>query len=473
MSEQGITCPFCGYTTEGEYNILLHMETLHPDGESPFVARDDYETDPAILASELEGDEDIKYASCPVQGCGENILLTELDSHIDMHAAEDPQADDDISINQEASETPGSKPPFDATPSQTPRDFDEKKSQEKRHVDPQAFAKASWRNILKMPERGGKSAPVPHKHSSRKRLGKAELGPYAHEKEMPSWLVKLLESDGEVRTTNRLDSSGRIKKVQVPTNYTSGLIPVIAQLLEQDRTTQYAYLCHPAVQHVSKLRREGGFCGYRNIQMLTSHIIGVGAQGHEYFNGKIPTILDIQKAIEHAWDLGINTQGRIETGGILGTRKYIGTPDAQAMFSSLSISCDAQALRTKKGGPLADQLLYQAVESYFLLGSTDTQSKVRRTELPPIYFQHPGHSMTIIGFEKTRDGSQNLLVFDPMFSDASNVTKLVGQEFTHKSPYNLLKAYRRGLDYLGKYQEFELLKLTPPPSQRGNTSLGG
>ena len=42
---------------------------------------------------------------------------------------------------------------------------------------------------------------------------------------------------------------------------------------------------------------------------------------------KIPTIFDIQEYIETAWDLGFNTQGRIETGGIRGTRKYIGTPD--------------------------------------------------------------------------------------------------------------------------------------------------
>lgn len=67
--------------------------------------------------------------------------------------------------------------------------------------------------------------------------------------------------------------------------------------------------------------------------MLVSHIIGVGAQGQEHFNGKIPSILDIQMAIEHAWDLGINAQGRIETGGIIGTRKYIGTPDVSRLAS--------------------------------------------------------------------------------------------------------------------------------------------
>ena len=60
--------------------------------------------------------------------------------------------------------------------------------------------------------------------------------------------------------------------------------------------------------------------------------------------------------IEQAWDMGFNSSGRIETGGIKGTRKYIGTPEvyftstptgyvtnvtsntkAQALFLSLGI----------------------------------------------------------------------------------------------------------------------------------------
>lgn len=66
--------------------------------------------------------------------------------------------------------------------------------------------------------------------------------------------------------------------------------------------------------------------------------------------------------------------------------------------------------------------------------------------------------MTIVGMERKIDGSANLIVFDPMFHDASNVTKLVGQVFKHKDPEGVLKAYRRGFKYLGNYREFELLK---------------
>ncbi len=61
--------------------------------------------------------------------------------------------------------------------------------------------------------------------------------------------------------------------------------------------------------------------------MMCSYIIDAESQGHEVFGKNIPTIFQIQEYIEHAWDVGINSQGRIETGGIRGTRKYIGTPD--------------------------------------------------------------------------------------------------------------------------------------------------
>lgn len=160
---------------------------------------------------------------------------------------------------------------------------------------------------------------------------------------MPQWLVKLLQADGEIKTINRLDSDGKYRKVKYCINQAPDIIPIITQLLAQDPMTDYAYLCDPAVLHVSKLSREGtfallsiyfllispsgGFCGYRNIQMMSSYIVRKQFPGHEVFRNRVPTIFDIQEHIEKAWDLGINAQGRIETGGIRGTRKYIGTPD--------------------------------------------------------------------------------------------------------------------------------------------------
>ncbi len=66
--------------------------------------------------------------------------------------------------------------------------------------------------------------------------------------------------------------------------------------------------------------------------------------------------------------------------------------------------------------------------------------------------------MTIIGFEKKKDGTTNILVFDPMFHDSSDVVQLIGQNFSHKYPAALLKAYQRPVRYLRKHTEFEVLR---------------
>jgi hypothetical protein len=61
--------------------------------------------------------------------------------------------------------------------------------------------------------------------------------------------------------------------------------------------------------------------------MMFSYIIHTKFKGHEYLRDELPSIFQIQEWIETAWDRGINAQGRLETGGIRGTRKYIGTPE--------------------------------------------------------------------------------------------------------------------------------------------------
>ena len=62
--------------------------------------------------------------------------------------------------------------------------------------------------------------------------------------------------------------------------------------------------------------------------MLCSYITGIKFPGYRQMDRKIPTIFQIQDFIEAAWDQGINPRGRIETGGIKNSRKYIGTPEA-------------------------------------------------------------------------------------------------------------------------------------------------
>ncbi|CAG8959361.1 hypothetical protein HYFRA_00001259 [Hymenoscyphus fraxineus] len=509
-----IECPFqpnCDYKTTSEYQIMLHMETLHSeDGRSPFMVTDD-----ASIAAIAAMDDEPRYSICPVEGCGEQVLWMEFDNHIDFHTAEQEQesssADESSPAHKKVKLGPKSEPIFDNNlphALRAAKDDGGPSSSNGPQPSRRELAKEAWKALLRMPpeqKTALSSADGPSK-DSRRRLGvsgsslfgsmhhevlrvvkKSELGPHANEKQMPSWLVDLLErKDGEITTMNRLDDQGKIIKVRVCPNRSEGILPVLHQLLTQDENVDYAYLCHPVVKHVSSLKREGGFCGYRNIQTMSSYIVGVNSQGHEALKNKIPTIFEIQDHIETAWDLGINSRGRIETGGIRGTRKYIGTPEAEAMFSKLGVACDTTAIKASKprrgkrdshpepAYTPSYQLLFQHVERYFTSGCTNYDPKIRCTLLPPIYFQHPGHSLTIIGFEKLSDGTKNLLVFDPMYRDPPSVTKHVGRsQFIHKSPEDALKLYRRGKRYLSKYNAFETLILCPPVGQKGDVEKPG
>lgn len=73
--------------------------------------------------------------------------------------------------------------------------------------------------------------------------------------------------------------------------------------------------------------------------MLLSYLINSGARGSELFGDTVPSIPDIQNLIEDAWDSGFNVQGRIETGGIKGTRKYIGTSEVSIALRRKSTRC--------------------------------------------------------------------------------------------------------------------------------------
>ncbi|KAF3002801.1 hypothetical protein E8E14_002913 [Neopestalotiopsis sp. 37M] len=454
-------CPFCGFRPENEYHLRLHLEEQHPEGgPSPFVVQ-------GQSSSASQHSSEDQWAACPI--CDEFIASMEMDEHMELHSAERDGERTSTSHDANGQATREYKSPYGAAPEAGQLDvikrYGHGSSDQRRHRHQHSSTKEQFKNFLNLPSitrKRAMSQPLSDEAQPQKqRLGKAELGRFANEDAMPEWLISLLHHKGQV--------------IQ------GDMIPIIARLLKSSSDTHYAYLCHPAVDHISKLKKEGGFCGYRNIQMLASYIIGARAQGAHVFKGHLPSIFDIQEYIEAAWDRGINAAGRTETGGVRGTRKYIGTPEAQAMFISLDIPCDAQGFKDQHPGN-AEARLLQHIESYFEQDEYDLSDKVRRTRLPPIYFQHRGHSMTIVGFEKKTNGSKQLIVFDPMFHDSDAVMKLRGMRHSRTSSVNsLLKQYRRGSRYLGKYTEFEILKLssrlpnaeTKQDAEMGNYSPSG
>ena len=80
MDTETPACPFCAFCSADAYALLLHVETQHSEGEpSPFEVHDEGGVDaPAADA----------YVECPEPDCGESVVLSELELHLDMHLAE-------------------------------------------------------------------------------------------------------------------------------------------------------------------------------------------------------------------------------------------------------------------------------------------------------------------------------------------------------------------------------------------------
>ena len=107
MGSEVLTCPFCGYQNEDAYFISLHVEQLHTD-DSPFQVRSTSPPLPLpkqqhaassthnVPVQESQGG----WVQCPHEDCGEELLLEELNEHLDLHVAEKLSSEDDSSITR-------------------------------------------------------------------------------------------------------------------------------------------------------------------------------------------------------------------------------------------------------------------------------------------------------------------------------------------------------------------------------------
>src|ERR1700760_427178 len=132
-------------------------------------------------------------------------------------------------------------------------------------------------------------------------------------------------------------------------------------------------------------------------------------------------------------------------------------PQVQAIFAVLDIDHEVVTLSDGEGRQPAFEQLLDAVEEYFLSFKAHDEGKIRKTSAPPIYFQHPGHSLTIVGLERDRNGSGNLVVFDPVFKTAPAMHRLIGRHNIRTARPAVLDAYRRGHRQMSRHGDFEIL----------------
>ncbi|KAI9891294.1 MAG: hypothetical protein M1814_002807 [Vezdaea aestivalis] len=485
---RGFLCPLCDFKDELEYVVQLHVESLHSEADPPRERQtlseengDQFLDMAAYQNGDLSHEVADDYVKCPDKSCGEHVLRIELDTHKSMHLAERLCFEDEFASSplsstartREARPTPGG-PSYDGLQAPSPpKSFNAAETYSSRtHEKPEQRGLRSFKQLVSdalgpstQPTRRGSELS----QAKVARLGKKSLGPYAYEAQMPHWLMEQLRRGGKVTVTRKYGPDGAPEERVSISNETTETLLVIAKLSDLDPEVTRAYFCHPGVVHVSKQAREGSFCGYRNIQMMISYIQASQCRGSEAFPERIPGVLELQDIIENAWSVGINSASMIETGGIKGTRKYIGTPEAQATFIYHKIGCEVKGFIDTK-----DKLAYirvlDTVEDYFRSGCLNRQERICKTWLPPLYFQFPGkrgHSLTIIGFER-RGKSRNLVVFDPSYNPPKGIRDHAGRsDFEHPNPHKPLLLYRKTEDFLKKYKAFEILQLTHAVEQAG------
>ncbi len=207
---------------------------------------------------------------------------------------------------------------------------------------------------------------------------------------------------------------------QKDTSVTNGLIELIELRVMHQKGIRKYRLCSPT-SHLSQVQSLEGVhwsCGYRNIQILCTSLNQVPKYRQVLFNkdGDIPSIYGIQAWIEKAWKDGFDVVGAEDLAGpslqLVGTTHWIGATECATLLRYFGVNAVVVDFHKNynienKSMDSSVQLL-KWVKKYF-----EVHKQERSSHIPPLYFQHEGHSRTIIGYEQ-RDDSQSLLLFDPL-----------------------------------------------------------
>ncbi|KIK63690.1 hypothetical protein GYMLUDRAFT_40754 [Collybiopsis luxurians FD-317 M1] len=220
-------------------------------------------------------------------------------------------------------------------------------------------------------------------------------------------------------------------KTPPPPNFTPGLITVLKKALLKSHakgTTTRAVLCYERAVLINRQIWDANWgCGYRNFLMSCAVLLDQPYQPMYFplLDQPIPPgIRNLQRWIEEAWKNGFDPEGREELKSLVDTKKWIGTSDLCAAFLSRGIPVelvDFEVQDPKKGLVPLTNWIVSYFDKFSKLSSTaSTINAVLSGASPvvcapclPIILQNDGHSRTVVGYELTKSGVVNLLVFDP------------------------------------------------------------
>ncbi|URE13919.1 Peptidase family C78 [Musa troglodytarum] len=244
-------------------------------------------------------------------------------------------------------------------------------------------------------------------------------------------------------------------------NVQGGLMALIRQCLELENGNTIAIVSGHVDHYQSNESEDIGWgCGWRNIQMLSSHLLVQRPDARDVMfggSGFVPDILSLQRWLEIAWKRGFDTYGFDYFGQkIYGSKKWIGTTECATILRSFGLRArivDFDSMTSKQPlnngnhrsklagkqshGPMDkflqrtmnedSQVLVDWVWKYFACefdSRLDGSKSVLISEKTPLYLQHDGHSRTIVGIQMQKgkcasEHHYSLLVLDPAHRTAA------------------------------------------------------
>ncbi|EIM90228.1 DUF1671-domain-containing protein [Stereum hirsutum FP-91666 SS1] len=235
-----------------------------------------------------------------------------------------------------------------------------------------------------------------------------------------------------------------------PSNFTPGLISLVKKALMSSHEkgyTQRAVLCYDRTVHIyHELWDSGWGCGYRNFLMACTALMDQPIQP-EYarlLNEPLPpSVHNLQQMIEDAWKHGFDKEGAAQLNHkLIGTKKWIGTAELYVALAHRGIPSQLVDFNLKgDAGPLINWVKeyfsptqrHRAVTVHDALHQAEA---VTVTDLMPLLLQHQGHSRTIVGYEITKTGTTNLLLFDPAKHADRDLRDAALHKFYTQTPQN-------------------------------------
>lgn len=168
----------------------------------------------------------------------------------------------------------------------------------------------------------------------------------------PSILVP--EKTGQIRNSNKeadyreIFAPGNVCNLvglQIKSTFyqvNDGLMTLLRRCLESEsrncRSVISGYIDH----HQSLVSEDAGWgCGWRNIQMLSSHLLMLRKEARAALFGGcgfVPDIPSLQRWLEIAWERGFDTPGSNSFNQkIYGSRKWIGTTECATLLRSFGL----------------------------------------------------------------------------------------------------------------------------------------